>query len=112
MGKDFKLAFSQKGLKGYKFILKNKNLEVYFLNVIKGHDTYFKSKKCSHIYYILKGKGFFDVNNKKINVKTGNIVEISPRKEYTYTGKMEMLLIINPPWFKGNEIILRKNPAV
>ena len=107
-----KPSYSQKGLDGYKFPLANREVEIYFVDVKKGHDTYIISKKITHIYYILEGSGFFDIDGKRIDVKTGMLIEVPPNVEYTYSGKMKLLLIMNPPWFKGNEIITRKNPAV
>jgi mannose-6-phosphate isomerase-like protein (cupin superfamily) len=65
-----------------------------------------------HIYFALGGKGFFDINTKKIKVKQNSYIEVPPKVEYTYTGKMKLLLIMNPPWFKGNEKATRRNPIV
>jgi mannose-6-phosphate isomerase-like protein (cupin superfamily) len=107
-----KLAYTQKGLKGYKFPLKNKKLEVYFVDVKKGHDDFIISKKITHIYYILEGKGYFTIGNKKYNVKPGVVIEVPPDIEYCYSGKMRILMVMVPPWFKGNEKIIKKNPDV
>lgn len=107
-----KPSFCQKGLSGYKFGLKNRNVEAYFIDVKQGHDTYIVSKKCTHVYYIVKGKGVFDIGGKKYNVRPGMLVEVPPKIEYSYSGAMKVLLIMNPPWFKGNDRIIKKNPAV
>lgn len=107
-----KPSFSQKGLDGYRFPLGNKEVEVYLVDIKQGHNTYFISKKITHIYYILGGEGFFDIGGKKIQVKSGMLIEAPPNIEYTYSGKMKVLLIMNPPWFKGNEEITKKNPSV
>jgi len=104
-----KPTYRQKGVSGYQFSLKNKNIEIYFVNVSKGHDSYLISKKITHIYYILEGQGFFDIAGKIYKVKTGNIIEAEPNIEYTYSGKMKMLLIMNPPYFKGNDKKTKKN---
>jgi mannose-6-phosphate isomerase-like protein (cupin superfamily) len=105
-------SYTQKGLKGFKFPLANKNAEVYFVEAEQGHDNYIVSKKCTHIYYVLEGNGIFDIENGKTQVKTGQLIEVPPKAEYTYSGKMKLLLIMNPPWFKGNEKITKKNPCV
>jgi mannose-6-phosphate isomerase-like protein (cupin superfamily) len=105
-----KPTYKQKGVAGYKFSLKNKIIEVYFVNVLKGHDNYLISKKITHTYYILQGQGTFDINGKIYKVKTGNLIETEPKVEYTYSGKMKMLLIMTPPFFKGNDIKTRSNP--
>jgi mannose-6-phosphate isomerase-like protein (cupin superfamily) len=107
-----KPSFSQKGLEGYKFPTKNSNVEVYFLDVKQGHEAYFISKKCTHIYYVIEGEGFFDIDGSKHEAKSGMLFELPPNVEYTYSGKMKLLLIMNPPWFEGNEEIIKKNPSV
>ncbi len=105
-------TFSQKGLSGYKFPLSNKNVEVGFVDVRKGHDNYIISKKITHIYYILEGEGFFDIDGKKYDVKPGMLIEIPSNVEYAYSGSMKLLLIMNPPWSEDNEEITKKNPSV
>jgi len=70
------------------------------------------SKKITHIYFILEGEGFFDINGEKKEVKKGMLVEVPPNVEYVYSGKMKLLLITNPPWFEGNEEFTKDNPAV
>ena len=59
-----KPSFEQKGMKGYSFSLKNKNLEIYYLDVLQGHDNFIISKKCIHIYYVLEGTGIFKIKGK------------------------------------------------
>lgn len=105
-------TFEQKGLKGFAYPLKNKDLEVYYVDVIKGHDNYIISKKCSHIYFILEGEGTFDINNKLTKVAKNSLIEVQPNIEYAYSGNMKLLLIMNPPWFEGHEIVTKTNPDV
>jgi hypothetical protein len=106
-------TFKQKGLIGYRYPLRNGQVEAYFVDVSQGHDTYIISKKCTHIYYITKGKGEFEVAGQMHEVEGPcAMIEIPPGVEYTYFGKMEMLLIVTPPWFEGNEEIVKPNPRV
>ena len=110
--KSEKPTFAQNGLKGYQYLLDNKELEIYFVDVTKGHDQFLISKKITHIYFILKGEGFFDINGEKKEVKEGMLIEVPPNIEYVYSGKMKLLLVMNPPWFEGNEEFTKNNPAV
>ena len=87
--------------------MQNCNVEVYIVDVTKGHETII-SKVCTHIYYVIEGKGIFEINGKKYNVKSGSLIEAPPHVVYAYSGKMKLLLIMNPPWFKGNEEIVKK----
>lgn len=107
-----KPSFYQKGFEGYKYSLQNRNIEISIIDSEKGHDTFIISKKCTHVYYILKGRGFFTINGKKYKVGMNYLVEVPPKVEYTYTGKMKIILIMNPPWFAGNEKITKNNPDV
>jgi mannose-6-phosphate isomerase-like protein (cupin superfamily) len=107
-----KPSYTQRGLKGFKFPLKNKKVEVYFVDVERGHDTFIISKKITHVYYVIEGKGYFTISGRKYNVEPGMVVEVPPNVEYSYSGTMKLVLIMFPPWFKGNEKITRKNPDV
>lgn len=105
-------TFSQKGLDGFRFPLSNKDVEIYYVDVKSGHDNFIISKKITHVYYILEGTGVFEINGQQIRVKLETLVEVPPNIEYTYSGAMKLLLIMNPPWYKGNETITKKNPSV
>ncbi len=106
-------SFALKGLKGYQFeSLRNQELDIYFLDVERGHDTFVISKKITRIYYIIEGKGYFTIENQKYDVEPGILVEIPPNVEYSYSGAMKLLLIGNPRWFRGNEEVTKKNPDV
>lgn len=87
-------------------------MEVYFVDVSKGHDHYLISKKITHTYYILQGQGTFDIDGKVYKVKTGNLIEALPKVEYTYSGKMKMLLIMTSPFLKGDSIKTKSNSHV
>ena len=105
-------SFTQKGLKGFRFPIKNEKVEIYFVDVEKGHDTFIISKEITHTYYILEGKGFFVIEGERYDAEPGMIIEVPPKLEYTYSGKMKLILIMNPPWFKGNDESTKKNPDV
>ncbi len=105
-------SFSQKGLDGFKFPLSCKDIEIYFVDVKEGHDNYIISKKITHIYYVLEGSGFFEIEGIRHDARQGTLIEVPPNVEYTYSGRMKLLLVMSPPWFKDNEIITKKNPSV
>lgn len=107
-----KPTFSQRGLEGFRYPLENKELEVYQVAVTRGHDNIIISKRCTHIYYVLRGNGIFSIDGADEKARAGDLVEIPPGVEYCYSGRMELLLIMQPPWFEGNEVVVRGNPAV
>ena len=107
-----KPSFSQKGLDGFKYLLQNKKVDINIVEVHQGHDNYIISKKCTHFYYILEGTGEFDVKGEKYQVNPGMLIEIPTEIEYTYSGKMKILLITEPPWFEGNEKMTKPNQDI
>jgi mannose-6-phosphate isomerase-like protein (cupin superfamily) len=107
-----KETFAQRGLKGYRYPTINKEIEIYYVDVKKGHDTFIISKTITHMYYILEGNGYFVIDGQKYNVRSGMFLEVPPNIEYSYSGTMKVLLIMNPPWFEGNETITKKNPDI
>jgi SAM-dependent methyltransferase len=106
-------SFTGKGLLGYTFgPLNHKDLEVYYVEVEKGHDVFMISKKITRIYYILSGSGYFTIGNHKYDVGPGRLVEIPPKVEYCYSGKMTLLAFSKPRWFSGNDRFTKWNPDV
>ena len=105
-------TFQQQGLAGYRYPLQTDAFELYRVEVTKGHDYYIISKTITHTYYILDGAGTFDINGVVQPVKAGDCVEVQPGVEYTYSGTMTVHLLMSPPWYEGNEIRTKPNPAV
>ncbi len=106
-------SFTGKGLLGYTFgPLSHKDLEVYYVEVEKGHDVFMVSKKITRIYYILSGSGYFTIGDRKYDVSPGRLVEIPPKIEYCYSGKMTLLAFSKPRWFSGNDRFTKWNPDV
>ena len=96
-------SFTGKGLLGYTFgPLQKKDLEIYYVEVEKGHDTFMISKKITRIYYILEGSGHFIIGDDRYDVSPGMLVEVPPKIEYCYSGKMTLLAFSTPRWFSGN----------
>src|ERR1035438_6644598 len=73
-------SFTGKGLLGYTFgPLQKKDLEIYYVEVEKGHDTFMISKKITRIYYILEGSGRFTIGDDRYDVSPGMLVEVPPK---------------------------------
>ena len=106
-------SFVLTGLKGYEFgPLKDPDFAVHLVKVHKGHDTFIVSKALTRIYYIVEGEGHFRINDQNYDVARGQLVEVPPGVEYSYSGSMEILLVSYPRWFEGNEQETRINPDV
>jgi chemotaxis methyl-accepting protein methylase len=106
-------SFEGKGLLGYTFApLHQKDLEIYYIDVDKGHDTFMVSKKITRTYYVLSGSGYFTIRDVRYDASPGMLVEVPPRVEYSYSGKMKLIAISKPRWFMGNDTHTKWNPDV
>jgi SAM-dependent methyltransferase len=107
------VSFAGKGLSGYTFgPLKQKDLEIYYIEVEKGHDTFMRSHRITRTYYILSGTGYFTIGDHKYDVGPGMLVEVPPKVEYCYSGKMKLIAFSRPRWFRGNDTFTKWNPDV
>jgi len=107
------VSFTGKGLLGYSFgPLNQKDLEIYYIEAEKGHDTFMVSRRITRTYYVLSGSGHFTIDNKRYPVGAGILVEVPPKVEYSYSGKMSLLGISIPRWSSGNDIFTKWNPDV
>jgi SAM-dependent methyltransferase/mannose-6-phosphate isomerase-like protein (cupin superfamily) len=106
-------SFTTKGLLGYTFgPLNQKDLEVYYVEVEKGHDTFMISKKIVRTYYIISGSGYFTIADRRYDVSPGMVVEVPANIEYCYSGKMKLIAVSKPRWFRGNDTFTKWNPDV
>ncbi|MDE3178652.1 MAG: methyltransferase domain-containing protein [Acidobacteriota bacterium] len=106
-------SFTGAGLEGYSFgPLRQKDLDVYYIESVKGHDTFVVSRKIARTYYVLSGNGYFTIENRRYDVSPGMLVEVPPKVEYSYSGKMTLIGFARPRWFSGNDTHTRWNPDV
>ncbi len=106
-------SFTCTGLTGYTFgPLNDPNVEIYYIDVSQGHDTFQISHKITRIYYVLSGSGYFTIGNRQYDVGPGILVEVPPRVEYSYSGTMKLVAFTKPRWFRGNDTATKWNPDV
>jgi SAM-dependent methyltransferase/quercetin dioxygenase-like cupin family protein len=107
------VSFTGKGLCGYEFgPLSQKDLEISYVEVEKGHDTFMVSRKIVRTYYVLSGGGYFTIENQKYEVRPGVLVEVPSNVEYSYSGKMTLIVFSKPRRFRGSDTHTRWNPDV
>ena len=106
-------SFDGKGLFGFVFgPLQDKDLEVYYIESDKGHDTFTVSRRATRLYYVVEGSGYFTISDHRYEVSRGALVELPPKVEYSYSGKMTLIVISKPRYFAGNDRFTRWNPDV
>lgn len=105
-------SFAGKGMTGYALGPLDHDLEVHYIDVTKGHDTFQISKKVTRIYYVLSGSGYFTIADHRYDVVPGVLVDVPPRVEYSYSGNMQLVAFSEPRWFRGNDTATKWNPDV
>jgi mannose-6-phosphate isomerase-like protein (cupin superfamily) len=69
---------------------------------INGNHGKVKALKSDRIYFILSGKGIFEVAGKKLTVSKGDLVFVPKKTPYNIIGKMRFFLV-NSPAFNPKE---------
>jgi SAM-dependent methyltransferase len=106
-------SFSDTGLSGYSFgPLHDPSVEVCYIDVRQGHETFQISRKINRIYYVLSGNGYFTIAGQQYEVAPGSLVEVPPGLEYSYSGTMRLIAFMRPRWFVGNDTATKWNPDV
>jgi chemotaxis methyl-accepting protein methylase len=107
------ISFRGKGLFGYSFgPLKQKGIEVLYIESEKGHDTFMVCKGVTRIYYVLAGSGSFTIEGREHNIWPGVLVEVPPGLEYSYSGRMTMVAFCKRRWFPRKDRFTRWNRDV
>ncbi len=106
-------SFVDKGLVGYDFgPLNHKDVEIIYIDAERGHDTFLVSKRVVRVYYILSGSGHFTIADSRYEVRAGMLIEVPPKTEYCYSGKMKLIAFSTPRWSGGNDTFTKWNPDV
>ena len=105
-------SFTGKGMSGYTFGPLHQDINVYYIEVEKGHDFFMISRKITRLYYVLSGAGHFIIDNHTYDVSPGVLVEIPPKVEYCYSGTMTLIAFATPRWVRGNDVFTKWNPDV
>lgn len=91
-------SFKQEGLMGHNFELTNEEISLSYENVTKGHDYYVSNNKSTYYYFVIEGKGIFNISGENYDVLEGDVVEIPPKTKFVFKGEMRLLLISNPTY--------------
>lgn len=107
------VSFRGKGLFGYSFgPMKQKDLEVLYVESETGHDTFMICRGVTRTYYVLAGSGSFTIEGHKHDVGAGVLVEVPSNVEYSYSGRMTMLAFCRQSWFHREDKFTRWNSDV
>lgn len=104
--------FKKVGIEGWVLLSKKESPKagVVIIETKRGHETIIKSTKNAWLYFILEGKGYFMINEKKIKCEKGDLIVIPQNTPFYYRGKLKMLLITVPAWAERYEVTIGKVP--
>lgn len=97
------IDFSKNGFSVSLPKIDNKDISICFVETKNGRDNYCMLDTSTMFYYIISGEGLFNINGEDCIVKTDDLIEISPKNKYTYTGNLKMLEIQTPA-FNPNDV--------
>lgn len=107
------VSFRGKGLFGYSFgPMKQKDLEVLYVESEMGHDTFMVLRGVTRTYYVLSGNGSFTIDDHRYSVSPGELIEVPPGVEYCYSGRMTMLAVCRTGRFHRRDKFTRWNRDV
>jgi mannose-6-phosphate isomerase-like protein (cupin superfamily) len=98
-------SFVKVGIKGKKFIKdeSGNTAGIALIETENGHQTTIIEYKCDFIYYVLEGKGFFEINDTREDFSKGDLVVVPHGAKFTYKGKAKFLLVTGPPFYPEQE---------
>ncbi len=105
-----KFSFDKVGIKGKIFPMGSLTQNTSFVRIDteRGHEITIIEHESDFIYYILKGSGYFVVNDIKEECSQGNIVVIPAGTKFTYKGMFKLLLSCTPPWREEQEETIKR----
>ena len=105
-----KLSFNKVGIQGKIFPMDNltQNTSFVLVETEQGHETTIIEHKSDFIYYILKGKGYFIINDVQEECSKGDLVVIPAGTKFSYKGKLRLLLSCTPLWREDQEETISK----
>ncbi len=107
------VSFQGKGFFGYSFgPMKQQDLEVLYVESEKGHDTFMVCRGVDRIYYVLAGTGSFTIDGREYSVQPGVLIDVPQKVEYSYSGRMTMLVFCRRRRFRRGDRWTRWNPDV
>ncbi len=98
-------SFEKLGIKGKKYYINELTDKSGFaiVETETGHETTIINHVCDCFYYVLVGKGYFEINGIKENFETGDLVVIPAETKFTYKGKCKLLRITAPAFYPEQE---------
>ena len=97
--------FDRGDIKGFSYNTKDQfsRMSAAFFTC-NGKHPKMRAINSDRLYLILKGRGHFNINDKKIMVKEKEVIVVPKNTPYSYEGKMECFLVHSPAFDKSQEV--------
>ena len=101
-------SFDKIGHKGKIFSMADltKKMQFVLIEVKDKLGIVIRQRNCDFCYYIVEGSGYFEINGTRETCAKGNLVVIPAGNQFTFGGKMKMLLDCTPPWSESQEELI------
>lgn len=102
-------VIEKKGVKMRIYTTKaeSENAGILYQETHKGHTEEFLHEKSDFIYYILEGDGFWIVEDKEFEARTGDVVVVPAGKRFWFRGNLKQVCVTAPAWEEQYERHIR-----
>jgi mannose-6-phosphate isomerase-like protein (cupin superfamily) len=85
----------------YEYPMKDKDINVAFIEIDGRYpdNGYVTNESVKEVVFVAKGKGKIVIENKKYDLKEGDVALIQPKEKYFFDGKLELVVSCNPAWY-------------
>ena len=99
--------FGWEGLKGFVYNTKEDfpRASAAFIEVAKRHGKG-KSLESDKIYFVVSGKGRFEINGTEFLVEKNDVVIVPKNAVFDYEGRMKLFLVLAPAFNQKTEVKL------
>lgn len=75
---------------------------------VKGKHPKMKSLNSDRLYFVIQGRGLFNINNQQVQVNKNDVIIIPRNIPYSYQGVMKCFLVHAPAFDREKEVKLEK----
>ncbi len=98
--KENAVSFEKKGVSMTVYNNKNQcpQASVVLQETKKGHAEEFYHSKSYFIFYIIEGKGEWNIDDVQYGVKSSDVIIIPPNHKFYYKGALKQICVTSPSW--------------
>lgn len=85
----------------YEYPLQDKSINGVFVE-LRGREPdegCVVNSVCKELAYVIKGSGIIMIDNKEVELKTGDLILIEPGEKFFWNGDMDLFISCTPAWY-------------